>query len=190
MPTIELRAGEKATLELRNAGVVEHDFVVDAAKIKAVVQPGKTATRIIGPLNAGTYEVYCSVPGHREAGMKGKLIVSADGSSGPLPASPQAEAPVASAPPTPAVAVGPGTDSLIARGRAVFETAGSIGCKTCHGSDAKGRALDGGNNAPDIRRATEQMLRNALAGGAAPMAFLKLRDAEIEAVIAYLNSLD
>lgn len=27
------------------------------------------------PMEAGEYEFYCSVEGHREAGMKGKLIV-------------------------------------------------------------------------------------------------------------------
>src|SRR6266540_1813671 len=30
-PTIELRADEKATLELKNAGTLEHDFKIEAA---------------------------------------------------------------------------------------------------------------------------------------------------------------
>lgn len=73
--TIQLKADEKATFELKNAGEVEHDFTIDSLGLKALIQPGKTATRIIGPLAAGTYEIYCAVPGHKEAGMKGQLIV-------------------------------------------------------------------------------------------------------------------
>ena len=73
--TIELKAGDKATLDLKNAGAVEHDFVVDAASLKVSIQPGKSATRTIGPLAAGSYEIYCSVPGHKESGMKAQLIV-------------------------------------------------------------------------------------------------------------------
>lgn len=74
-PTIELNAGEKTSIELKNAGTVEHDFVIDAAGVKVSIQPGNTATRNLGPLSAGTYEIYCSVPGHKEAGMVGTLVV-------------------------------------------------------------------------------------------------------------------
>lgn len=74
-PTIQLKAGDKATLELKNAGTVEHDFTLDASGLQALVKPGQSATRVLGPLKAGTYEFYCSVAGHKEAGMKGQLIV-------------------------------------------------------------------------------------------------------------------
>jgi uncharacterized cupredoxin-like copper-binding protein len=74
-PTIELKADEKATLELKNTGTVEHDLKIDAAGLQVLIQPGKTATRNLGPLKAGTYEFWCSVTGHKEAGMKGTLIV-------------------------------------------------------------------------------------------------------------------
>lgn len=73
--TIDLAAGAKMTLELRNAGTVEHDLIIDAARLKVSLQPGKTATRDLGPLSAGTYEIYCSVAGHKESGMKGQLTV-------------------------------------------------------------------------------------------------------------------
>ncbi|MBI2983140.1 MAG: cupredoxin domain-containing protein [Chloroflexi bacterium] len=73
--TIDLAAGEKTTLELRNSGTVEHDLIIDAAGLKVSVQPGKTATRNLGPLSSGSYEIYCSVAGHKESGMKGHLTV-------------------------------------------------------------------------------------------------------------------
>lgn len=74
-PTIELKADEKATLELKNVGTVEHDFKTEAAGVDVLLKPGKSGTRTIGPLKPGTYEFFCSVPGHKEAGMKGQLIV-------------------------------------------------------------------------------------------------------------------
>jgi len=74
-PTIELKAGEKVTLELKNAGTVEHDFNMDAVGLKVLIKSGQSATRTLGPLTPGTYEFYCAVTGHKEAGMKGQLIV-------------------------------------------------------------------------------------------------------------------
>ncbi len=74
-PTIELKADEKATLELKNAGTVEHDFKLEATGLDVLIQPGKSGTRTIGPLKPGTYEFFCSLTGHKEAGMKGQIIV-------------------------------------------------------------------------------------------------------------------
>ena len=71
---IDIPADQKVTLEMRNRGTVEHDITVDAIRLKAIVKPGQTATRVIGPFAAGTtYDVYCSVAGHKESGMIGKL---------------------------------------------------------------------------------------------------------------------
>ena len=72
---IEVPAGEKILFELTNAGAVEHDIVIEAIGFKVMVQPGKTAMRNIGPLDAGEYEMVCTVLGHKELGMVGKLIV-------------------------------------------------------------------------------------------------------------------
>jgi len=74
--TIEVPADKKITLVLTNTGSVEHDFSVEALKINVVVPPnGKPKTQEIGPLKAGTYDLYCSVAGHKEAGMTAKLVV-------------------------------------------------------------------------------------------------------------------
>ena len=74
--SIEVPADKKFTLVLTNTGSVEHDFNVDALKIKVVVPPnGKPKTQEVGPLKAGTYDLYCAVAGHKEAGMTGKLVV-------------------------------------------------------------------------------------------------------------------
>ena len=74
--SIEVPADKKFTLVLTNTGSVEHDFSVEALKINVVVPPnGKPKTQEIGPLKAGTYDLYCSVAGHKEAGMTAKLVV-------------------------------------------------------------------------------------------------------------------
>jgi plastocyanin len=77
--TIDVKAG--ATLFLVNDGSTAHDLVVTDAggAVKArssLVQPGNSATLSIGDLPAGTYPVQCDVPGHKDAGMTGKLTVS------------------------------------------------------------------------------------------------------------------
>jgi plastocyanin len=65
------------TIELTNPQVVDHDVTI--AQGSTVV--GKTDLTQKGTIQAqvdlkpGDYVFYCSVPGHREAGMEGKLTV-------------------------------------------------------------------------------------------------------------------
>ncbi len=44
--------------------------------IHLAVEPGETATITFIPHEVGEYEFYCSVPGHKEAGMSGTLTVT------------------------------------------------------------------------------------------------------------------
>jgi uncharacterized cupredoxin-like copper-binding protein len=55
---------------------VIHDWIVrnQEAQTKLEVQPGQSGSKSF-TLPAGTYEVYCSQPGHEAAGMKGTLTV-------------------------------------------------------------------------------------------------------------------
>lgn len=67
------------TFLVKNLGVIEHDFVVEdgngkaVAKI-AVISPGKQ-DEVQAVIKPGLYSVFCSLPGHKEAGMKGLLKV-------------------------------------------------------------------------------------------------------------------
>lgn len=72
---VSAAAGE-IDVQLDNVGSAEHDFVVEEAgdQVVAVAAPGETATGSI-ELEPGTYTYYCSIPGHREAGMEGTLEV-------------------------------------------------------------------------------------------------------------------
>lgn len=74
--TLTVTAGRPVQLELHNQGVVEHDFVIDQFKVKmGLVGPGKKATLTFTPKTKGSFAFYCSVPGHKEAGMRGTLVV-------------------------------------------------------------------------------------------------------------------
>ncbi|MFW6010038.1 MAG: plastocyanin/azurin family copper-binding protein [Actinomycetota bacterium] len=44
--------------------------------ISAHVEPGSSLSATFMLEEAGTYTFYCSVPGHREAGMEGELTVT------------------------------------------------------------------------------------------------------------------
>jgi uncharacterized cupredoxin-like copper-binding protein len=71
---IEIPAGQDVTFSFPNTGATVHDFTIDELGLKVVVQPGDTGALTINA-PAGTYEFYCSVPGHRPAGMVGTLTV-------------------------------------------------------------------------------------------------------------------
>jgi plastocyanin len=63
------------TIRFTNRGATGHDFTIKALGIHLSAQPGKAAAAT-ATLKPGTYLVYCSVPGHRQSGMQGKLTVS------------------------------------------------------------------------------------------------------------------
>jgi uncharacterized cupredoxin-like copper-binding protein len=65
--------------DVKNDGKIGHDLVIDGPGVKDAKTPvtdgGQTATLKV-KLESGTYEFYCSVPGHKEAGMDLKVTVS------------------------------------------------------------------------------------------------------------------
>ena len=73
---VTVTAGE-VTVELTAEPAVEHNVVIEGvAGDEPVVEAaaGETATGTVS-LEAGSYTFYCSVPGHREAGMVGTIEV-------------------------------------------------------------------------------------------------------------------
>jgi plastocyanin len=63
----------KLTIEMPNKSGVQHDITIDGKGKGPVVANGTSS--FSATFAAGTYTFYCSVPGHREAGMVGKLTV-------------------------------------------------------------------------------------------------------------------
>lgn len=77
-------AGEAFVINVKNDGKVQHNLTIDAAgKIIAtpMIEPAGTATLSAPELPAGTYAIYCTVAGHREAGMQADLVVGAGGTA-------------------------------------------------------------------------------------------------------------
>ena len=71
---ITVQAGQ-VTFTLQNAGNLEHDFKIEEMEGKSeLILPQGSGTWEVS-LSPGSYSVICSVPGHKEAGMVGTLIV-------------------------------------------------------------------------------------------------------------------
>jgi uncharacterized cupredoxin-like copper-binding protein len=75
--SLEAPAG-RVTLEMPNPSALEHDISIRGNGIDQqgeVVGQGGTS-RVSAQLTPGSYEFYCSVPGHEQAGMKGTLTIT------------------------------------------------------------------------------------------------------------------
>src|SRR5262249_42104302 len=71
------------TVNLVNKGASVHTFDIDALNIHSGdVAPGSTKSITIHAA-PGDYQYYCSIPGHKEAGMVGTLHVVAGGGAAP-----------------------------------------------------------------------------------------------------------
>jgi uncharacterized cupredoxin-like copper-binding protein len=99
--TLEVTAGEPVKLMLQNNGALEHDFSVtefptegtaeqtggsdhgaghgsgEGTGLHVAALGGQRASLEFTPSKPGTYEFWCTVPGHKEAGMTGTLVVQA-----------------------------------------------------------------------------------------------------------------
>jgi plastocyanin len=73
------------TFVAKNAGQVGHALEIDGPGVSdqktGGLQPGGSADLTV-TLSAGTYEIWCPVPGHKALGMDTKITVTGSGSSG------------------------------------------------------------------------------------------------------------
>lgn len=95
--TVEVRQGDTVRFVVHNAGRVMHEFVIDTRKelevhaalmkefpnmehdepYMAHVAPGKTGEIVWTFNRAGEFNFACLLPGHFDAGMVGRIKVSA-----------------------------------------------------------------------------------------------------------------
>jgi len=61
-------------LEMPNKSGIDHNVVIEGLPIKTNIVKNGVA-KASGTLKPGTFTYFCSVPGHRQAGMVGKLTV-------------------------------------------------------------------------------------------------------------------
>ena len=99
--TIVVPVGQPITITIQNNGAKEHDFVIEKIKVTNVVEKedemnmqhdmgsmkydlhmsttaGNSNTITFTPTETGVYEFFCTVEGHKTAGMVGKLSVVAE----------------------------------------------------------------------------------------------------------------
>jgi uncharacterized cupredoxin-like copper-binding protein len=92
---IDVKRGEQVRFVLKNAGKVDHEFMLDSvannAKHRIAMQknpdmehddpngkrlaPGQTAQIVWRFSKAGSFEFACLIPGHHESGMHGSVAV-------------------------------------------------------------------------------------------------------------------
>jgi plastocyanin len=68
----------KVTIDFTNPATLEHDVAIEGPEGKELATSaliGKGKTSVSADLAPGTYHFFCTVPGHREAGMEGTLTV-------------------------------------------------------------------------------------------------------------------
>lgn len=71
---LRIGAGEEVALDLTSSDLL-HDFTIDEVDFHMAAEPGETATGGLSIDEPGTYTAYCTVAGHREAGMEATVIV-------------------------------------------------------------------------------------------------------------------
>jgi len=74
---LSAKAGQ-VTIDFTNPSAIGHDVTVEAAGDKEVAKTSiitQSKATLTANLKAGTYTFYCSVPGHKDAGMQGTLTV-------------------------------------------------------------------------------------------------------------------
>lgn len=79
LPSLKTAAG-KVTFAVTNAGKIQHDLAVTGPGVKGIaktplINPGASANLTV-TLAAGSYTLYCTVPGHKTLGMVATLTVS------------------------------------------------------------------------------------------------------------------
>ncbi len=100
---VQMKSGQRYELHVKNNGQLLHDWTIDSMPASGITvgesghhdmttmsigtpapgmtmlhmaaEHGTTAMMSFTPTKAGTYSFYCTVEGHRAAGMEGRLIV-------------------------------------------------------------------------------------------------------------------
>jgi FtsP/CotA-like multicopper oxidase with cupredoxin domain/plastocyanin len=76
---LRLPGGQPVTLILDNKGQLDHDLTIPQLNVQLTAAAGRSARATVTAAKDGTYDVYCSIAGHRELGMKATASVSGAG---------------------------------------------------------------------------------------------------------------
>jgi len=79
---VKIELGQTVKIRLENEGVLAHNLTLeDAVKRTETIQRGKKDAFVFTAEEPGEYRFHCAVPGHREAGMSGVLVVARSGAN-------------------------------------------------------------------------------------------------------------
>lgn len=70
-------AGEPVNITLRNDARGQHDIALPDLGFRVLARGGESASGGLTIAEPGTYELVCSIPGHRDQGMRMTLEVEA-----------------------------------------------------------------------------------------------------------------
>ena len=79
LPALKSLTAGKYVFEVKNVGKIPHDLAIEGGKVAGpsktpTIPAGKSATLTVS-LEKGNYTLYCTIPGHRAAGMVAKIAV-------------------------------------------------------------------------------------------------------------------
>jgi len=74
--TLTVKSGTPVRLRVRNVSQDAHNFTSPALGVSVALPAGKTTSVAFTPTRPGVYWFWCSLPGHVQAGMVGKLTVT------------------------------------------------------------------------------------------------------------------
>ena len=79
--TIEVAPGQELIVEVTNAGTMAHDLKAGGDTGTEMLEPGASATVSLGTFDTDT-QAWCTVPGHKAAGMVTDIVVTGGGDAG------------------------------------------------------------------------------------------------------------
>ncbi|MES2069516.1 MAG: cytochrome c oxidase subunit II [Pseudomonadota bacterium] len=201
---VHLPLGKPVKVLLRSNDVL-HDFFVPPFRSRMNIVPGMVTTFWFTPTKAGRYEAMCAqLCGVGHANMRGYVVVEDEATfKAWLKAQPTfatSMAPVAPAAPT---AIGTATvPELVAQGKALSQSKGCVACHSLDGSSGVGPSWKGlygktetmadGSTALVDEAYLKNFIREPTAktvkGFAPIMPKIELNDAEMTALVAYIQS--
>jgi uncharacterized cupredoxin-like copper-binding protein len=72
---VQLPVDQPVTLVLDNKGQLDHDVSIPSLGVQLKANAGKSVSQTVSASKSGTYDFLCSIPGHKEAGMQGSVVV-------------------------------------------------------------------------------------------------------------------
>jgi len=85
-PTLNIPENAFVQITIINGDGALHDFVIDEFGVKSDQILGVDASTVISfqASERGEYFYYCSIPGHRQAGMEGRIVIGEPQARGPV----------------------------------------------------------------------------------------------------------